>query len=214
MEHFGPSYINIGIEISELSLKSPEQWADYEELYDFIFNEIKTEFPDIKIGAEFVLQSLLLQRVGDMVKPLIERSDYIGISFYPYGSGFGEAFGAPPLPSPPAQWQEPLTWLRTYTDKPVGIAETGYTTEDGTAFGVNFFGDETLQKDFVEDLVRFAEEDNYAFVVWFFPVDYERLLESIPDHPESFLIWVNTGLFDADVQPKPAWEEWMKFDEP
>jgi hypothetical protein len=214
VEHFNPSYINIGIEISELALREPEKWPEFEELYDFVFSEIKAESPGIKIGAEFVLQSLLLPRVADMVKPLVERSDYVGISFYPYGSEFGEFFGAPPLPDPPAQWQEPLAWLRTYTDKPVAIAETGYTTKNQIVGEITFPGNEALQKDFLEDLVKFAKEDNYIFVVWFVPVDYERLLEKLPGHPETSLIWVNAGLFDANVQPKPAWEEWQKFAEP
>jgi hypothetical protein len=213
VEQFNPSYINIGIEISELALQEPENWPDFAELYDFIYAEIKQEFPDINIGAEFVLQSLLDDDVANLVKPLVEKSDYIGISFYPYGSEFGELFGAPPLPDPPDQWLEPLAFLEDYTDKPVGIAETAYTTTNQVAFGLNFLGNVQLQQDFVEDLVRISSEEEYIFVIWFVPVDYDKLWEKLPpgDSKELSKVWVNAGFFDMNLDQKPAWENWQEF---
>ena len=66
--------------------------------------------------------------------------------------------------------------------------------------------------DFIFENVDVAlAENDFIFVVWFIPVDYERLLDDIPGFPEFFLIWRNAGLFNADVNPKPAWEEWMGF---
>lgn len=214
VRHYEPSYLNIGIEITGMSLETPERWRDFEELYDYVAPAIKAEFPDIRISVSFVLQTLLLDRVAKQVKPLLERSDYLGLSFYPYGSEFGEARGEPPLPGEiPAQWKEPLDFARNYTDKPIAITETGYTTKDIflSELGINFPGDEEKQKAYVRDLVEISKENDFIFVVWFVPVDYERLLDHIPGFPEFFLIWKNAGLFDADVNPKPAWEEWMGF---
>jgi hypothetical protein len=62
-------------------------------------------------------------------QPLIAVSDYVGISFYPYASLFDENFGAPPYRSECPR-REPLAWLRAYTDKPIAICETGFTSRD------------------------------------------------------------------------------------
>lgn len=216
VDHFQPTYLNLGIEISELVLRKPELWSSYEALYDDVYVRLKAARPSLQIGAEFVLQSLLAPRVAQAVKPLVERSDYIGISFYPYGSDFGVALGAPALPAPPAQWREPLAFLRHFTSKPIGIAETGYTTKDIFLPGAKilFPGNEALQRDFLRDLIATATRDRYLFVVWFVPIDYERLLEQAPDLPEESHIWVNAGLFDRQQRAKPAWQEWLRLRRP
>ena len=219
VEHFKPQYINIGIEMSELALQHPDEWPAYAGLYLATKAELKQQYPNLQVGMEFVLQSLMTPRVAELVKPVIDQSDYVGISFYPYGSEFGEIFGATALPGTKdgAQWKQPMDWLRAYTDKPIGICETGYTTRDfrlNVAGGIDFPGSKDLQQQFLRDLVRYAKRDNYAFVVWFISVDYEALMAKIGSAGAEWKnIWVNTGLFDADLKPKPAWNEWKKFKE-
>jgi hypothetical protein len=209
---FEPTFLTVGIEMSELSLRHPDEWEPFAELMDATLEGLKASRTRLKIGAEFVLQSLLLPRVAAQVKPLIERLDFLGISFYPYGGEFGELYGAPALPPPPAQWREPLEWLRGYTNKPIAIVEAGYTTKDREVFGVRFPGNEELQEAFLNDLLAFAKEDNYFFVVWFVPVDYEKLLRKLPEttNTQAAHIWVNAGLFDSNLNPKGAWELWQK----
>jgi hypothetical protein len=72
---------------------------------------------------------------------------------------------------------------------------------------------ERLQKDFLSALLRFAREEQYLFVVWFVPVDYDRLLAKLPagDNAEAAKIWVNTGLFDGNVNPKSVWSIWQSL---
>src|SRR5690606_23786752 len=48
------------------------------------------------------------------------------------------------------------------------------------------------------------------FIVWFIAIDYEKLRDKIRVG-EAKDIWINTGLFDAEVRPKPAWKEWLAF---
>jgi hypothetical protein len=213
---FKPTFLTIGIEMSELSLNHPDEWEGFAELMTATLEGLRKSHPEVKLGVEFVLQSFLLPRVAEQVKPLVEQLDFLGISFYPYGTGFGEALGAPALPEPPAQWLEPLKWLRSYTDKPIAIVETGYATKPGSAYGIDFTGDETLQEIFLRDLLQIAKEDHYLFVIWFVLIDYEKLLAKLPsgDTAEAAKIWVNTGLFDSDLNPKPAWELWQKLPKP
>jgi hypothetical protein len=213
---FEPTFLTIGIEMSELSLNHPDEWEPFAELMTATLNGLRASHPDIQTSVEFVLQSLLLPRVAAQAKPLIEQLDFVGISFYPYGSKFGEYLGAPALPEPPAQWLEPLAWLRGYTDKPIAIVETGYVTKPGSAYDINFSGNEALQEDFLKDLVQISQEAQYLFVIWFVPVDYEKLVAKLPDsnNAEAAKIWVNAGLFDSNLNPKPAWAVWQAFTKP
>ncbi|MCA9838847.1 MAG: hypothetical protein KC422_18165 [Trueperaceae bacterium] len=211
VDYFEPDFLIIGIEMSELSLSHPEEWEKFAELMTATLERLHASQPNLKLSVEFVLQSLLLPRVAEQVKPLVEQLDFLGISFYPYGSEFGEYFGAPALPAPPAQWLEPLEWLRSYTEKPIAIVETGYSSKHRKVNNVNFTGDEALQAAFLKDLIRFAKEDSYLYLIWFVPVDYEKLLAKLPQGDTATVaeIWVNTGLFDSDLKPKLAWRTWQ-----
>lgn len=212
VQRFNPTYVNIGIEISEMALRQPGTWPEFQALYMYTFDALKAEFPNLQIGVEFVLQSLLLPRVAELVKPAVEKSDYVGISFYPYGTEAGVKFGAPALPAGRNQWNQPLDWLRKYTDKPIAICETGYTSKYRRLRNakVDLHGDEVVQAEFLKDLFRVAQRDNYLFIIWFIAIDYEKLRNKIPVG-EAKDIWINTGLFDSEVRPKPAWKEWLAF---
>ncbi len=212
VEKFKPAYVNIGIEISEMALQKPALWRQYERLFYDTYDRLKLRFPDLSVGMEFVLQSMLLPRVAEAVKPSIARSDYMGVSFYPYGSEFGVKMGAPALPEGDNQWKQPLDWLKQYSPKPIAICETGYTTKQVRlpSAGLTFNGNPQTQTRFLQDLIAAAKRDNYLFVVWFVPIDYERLLDKLKVGEEKN-IWVNTGLYGADLQPKPAWPVWMDF---
>lgn len=218
VDALNPRYLNIGIEMSELALKHPAEWPAFDRLFRHTVDALRKSHPDVKVGLELVLQSIMKPSVSALVKPTAEYGDYVGISFYPYGSEFGEKFGAPALPPPPEQWRGPLRYLRNWTTKPVAIAETGYTTANIRleSAGVDFRGDVKLQEAFLRDLMDEAIRDRYLFVVWFVPIDYTRLMDkfrSLGRHDEWMNIWVNAGLYDAQLQPKPAlaaWQLWRR----
>ena len=210
---FQPRYINIGIEISELSLSRPDEWGHFATLFTRTYDTIKASYPQLQIGAEFVLQSLITARVAQQVKSVVEKSDYLGLSFYPYGSSFGVYYGASPLPAGTDEWRTPLEWVRQYTNKPLAICETGYITQPLQLQDppLQFPGSETLQRDFLTDIVQITKRDSYLFVVWFISVDYDRLYEKMPSGSEGLLLWMHAGLFDKNLNPKPALSVWQQF---
>jgi hypothetical protein len=216
---FEPAFVNLAIEITEMSLASPETWEEFEPLYLETLESLRVSYPETQFGLEVVLQSLMVERVGEQMRPAIEASDYMGISFYPYGGEYGEAVGAYPLPAPPDQWLEPLAFARAYTDLPLAICETGYTTVDITLpvnpdFDLHFNGDEELQTAFTRDLVDITTADGYLFVVWFVPVDYPVLLEQMgAGEGDPGRIWMHAGLWADPETPKPALAEWLRFAE-
>jgi hypothetical protein len=210
IDRFKPRYVNIGIEMSELSLRKPEGWPAFETLYIAAAAAIRESHPQVKIGIELVLQSLLEPRVADQVRPAMEASDFMCLSFYPYATEAGVAWGAPALPPPPDQWRQALDWVRGYATKPLAMCETGYPTQDVTlnSIGIRLPGNADQQLQFVTDLVAVARRDEYLFVIWFITVDYEKLLAQMPGATEVMWIWTYTGLFDSGLNPKPALSAW------
>jgi hypothetical protein len=209
-----PGHATVGIEISELALRAPEDWPAFARLFATTRAGLAESHPQVRVGMELVLQSLLVPRVAGLVKPAAESGDFIGISFYPYGGAFGELFGAPPLPPPPEEWRAPLAFLRGWTDRPVAIAETGYASAPlriDAAGGIDFGGDPGLQAQFLADLVAEARAQDWPFVVWFVAADYTRLyraLETQGAAAEWMKIWMHAGLWDSDLAPKPALAGW------
>lgn len=211
VQKFKPEFLNLGIEVGELALRKPDKWPSFVELYDFVRIALKQEFPNLKIGISFGLQSLMNPKAANLAKPLIESSDYLCLSFYPNMSVFGEKFGAPALSPGRLSWLEPLKWVRNYTDKPIAICETGYSTKpvDVESYGLHFPGDPTTQADYLQDLIDIARKDNYLFVIWFLAIDYDKLYAKMPDPSGVNKMWLNIGFFDGDVRPKPAWAVWQ-----
>lgn len=216
VEFWEPQFLVLAIEINEMLVQSPATWPSMEALYLATFHEIKKEYPDVQVGIEAVLQDLLDEDNAAAFKRAADVSDFLGLSFYPYGTAYGEFFGVPALPDPPAQWREPLEWVVTWTDTPIGISETGYTTENyDLPVGddvIAFTGDVELQRQFTQDLVAFSKWAQFLYVIWFVPIDYDALTEAIGEGADSsFPIWEDTGLLDENLKERPAFAEWQKW---
>lgn len=207
---FKPDFLNLGIEAGELASRNASHWPEFIALYDYVATTLKHEFPRLKIGISFGLQSLRDPKVARLAKPVMDKSDYLGLSFYPYMSPFGEKFGDPPLPAGTNAWREPLAWVRNFSTKPIAICETGFSSRDVQirSFDLEFRGSPEMQAIYVHDLLQTARRDGYLFVVWFLAIDYDKLYAKMPKGSEVNLIWRNIGLLDSELRPKPAWNEW------
>ncbi len=211
VRQFHPRYLNIGIETGQLMVRNFQRWPEFERLYEYVRTELKNEFSDVQIGISFGLGDLRSEKTAAAAKKLIAQSDYLGISFYPYGSPFDEKFGARPYRGE-KPWVEPLTWLRTYADKPIAICETGFTTQDieVSQYDLQMQGSLESQAAYTRELFEFAAQDKYLFVVWFLAIDYDKLYAKMPPGSEVMKLWRNIGFIDGELRPKPAWEIWKK----
>ncbi|MBV9849415.1 MAG: hypothetical protein JO250_06985 [Armatimonadetes bacterium] len=208
---FHPQYLNLGIEAGEIMERDFSRWPQLERLYGYVHDALKRQYPRMQIGISFGLADLRSQREAEAARPLIARSDYVGLSFYPYASPFEEMMGAAPYGGGPDAWRRPLAWVRAYTDKPIAICETGYSTQSIQIpqFGLNMPVDPAMQAQYVKELFQIARRDRYAFVVWFLAVDYDRMYARFPSGSDALKLWRNIGLWDGDVRPKPAWKVWQ-----
>ena len=213
VKNYEPDYLNIGIETGNMAHNDPQRWPKFEKFYLYVLSNLKKEWPDLKIGFSSTVGDLMKPGVGDRVRKIVDESDYIGLSFYPYGYTDAEQKAGTALTTAPDQWRKPLEWVQNYTDKPIAICETGFTTESFRldVFGLNLHGDGELQAQYLKDLARIAEQDEYLFVIWFLMVDYDRLYKYIPDPYGIMKLWRNTGLWDSNLKPKPAWAIWKEL---
>ena len=209
VQQFRPRYLNLGIEAGDIMSRDFSRWAQFERLYEHVRAALKQEFPSMQIGISFGLATLRTPKEAEAAKALIAQSDYVGVSFYPYGSPFSEKFGAPPYRDE-KPWREPLAWLRAYTDKPLALCETGFTTQaiEVPQFGLKMEGSQEAQAVYVQELFEIAHRDRYVFVVWFLAIDYDKLYAKMPPGSDVMKLWRNIGLFDGELQAKPAWDIW------
>jgi hypothetical protein len=213
VEFFHPDYLNIGQEAGELAFHDAATWTQFEELFHHVRKDIKRISPNTAVGISFNLQMLMNPAVAERSKTLIADSDFVGISFYPYMSPEYQRYGLPALPPAPEMWKTPLNWLKNYTTKPIAIFETGFTSAnvDITEDKVTLKGTADLQANYLRDLAGIAQRDNYLFVVWFMPVDYDKLFTHIETDNDYHKIWQRIGFFDTELNPKPAWEVWKSI---
>jgi len=209
---FSPTFVNIGVEAGDMAAKKAQKWPQFEELFHECRQQIKAEHPEIQVGISFGLPFLMKEGVRQRAGRLIDESDYVGISFYPYMSEFYSKLGAAPLPAPPQQWREPLAWLKQNIRKPVAICETAYSSKPVSLprYKLELKGDEKLQSQYISDLASIARRDGYLFTVFFLSVDYVALLAQMPAGDGSAGLWTHTGFFDDKLKEKPAWSEYQR----
>ncbi len=212
IEYFQPAYLNVGVEAGDMAAKKPSKWPVFEALYAHVVAEVRAKYPSLKIGISSGLPLLQKSGVLERVKKVIDQSDYVGISFYPYMSEFYVKLGADPLPAPPDQWRKPLEWLHQNVRKPIAICETGYSSEpvNLTHYGLKLQGGRDLQSQYVADLATIAQRDHYLFTVFFLAVDYDALMKKIRPGDETPRLWGRTGFFDTNLMAKPAWSTYLR----
>jgi hypothetical protein len=129
----------------------------------------------------------------------VASSDYYAISLYPCLTAFHDS----PYPA------DFLDLLFALSSKPLAIAETGMLAESLTAFAVNFTGSETLQDDYLADLLAHAEAGDAEFITWFVMQDYEALYAFTGGCSETDVLWRDTGLYDGFGNVRPACTRWV-----
>lgn len=210
VEFFDPDYLNIGLESGELSHRNPAAWPAFVRLFKHVRDGIKRDHPDVQIGISWGLQAMMEPEAAELSRSLVDASDFVGISFYPYMSEFHELFGSAPLPDPPGEWRVAFDWLREYTDKPIAICETGYNSKDAINRNppLRLEASAELQAQYIKELAMIADRDDYLFVIYYFGTDIKNLIEAMGEAGQTVLLWQENGLIDSDFNPKPAYQVW------
>ena len=215
IDFFQPDYFGMSIETNLLYFENPGLWAEYMELHDYVYGELKRQHPDLPVFSSVAGAPLLegflegndhvQQRLA--VMQLLQRSDYYALSFYPHLTGhLGN-------PYPENTFDE----LFSISTKPLIIAETGYTAEifsmDNGNGMITIQTDPLKQKLFLDDLLAASEDWNAEFIIYFTVRDYDQLWRQIGSPTDINIAWRDAGLYDEAGNPRPAlnsWREWYK----
>jgi hypothetical protein len=213
-DYFQPDYFAVGIEVNELFHNSPQMWSPFVELHKFIYTELKQSYPDLPIFFTVSLHNLTnpswndLEKQQEEVGKLLEFSDIVGISYYPFMAGQSER----PI--------ETFKWIKNFTVKPLVVTETGFPAEDIVlkTYGITIPGSPEKQTAFFETLLNIANKDEYLFVIAFLYRDYDALFNKIAPELEKrdltldiFSVWKDCGMVDEKGAERPALEVWRRY---
>ncbi len=210
IQRFSPEYFNLGIEVSELALNDS---AAYDELVNFtaaVSGSLRAQYPNVQLMVSVALKgpsSSAAATIRAELPRLIQYIDVVGVSVYPY-----VFFDHPDRGDPanlPADWLSQIAELAD--GRPVAIAETGWPAETLAipTFGVDIASDSARQDAYLNALFTAANALDARFIVWFSLVDYDALWNGALLQDPVAQIWRDTGLYDENLNPRPALDTWM-----
>ena len=216
VREFEPHYLGLASEINTYMDNHPGDVASYVSLYKETYGAIKSEAPDTQVFVTFQWDDLNNMFAGanegraaydtnwDQIEAFEPQLDLWVISSYPY-----VAFpNGEPIPA------EYYTPLLTRTDKPLAVAEGGYSAQD--IDGIH--GSEGGQVDYL-NAIHDQLGERLAFWVYLLLSDFDfddyiRLMEQqgIDTEDISTLgFFAHVGLMTVEGEPRPALELWQSF---
>jgi hypothetical protein len=213
IDYFKPDYFNMAVEANLLYFINPDKWTEYIQFHQYVYTQLKFSYPDLPIFTSVSGACLLpgfidgndhiQQRLA--VLQLMDYSDLYGVSFYPYLSNFAGN------PYPENTFDE----LFSISQKPLAIAETGYTAQSFTmntgSGAVAIESDPSKQQKYINDLLSVSERYKALFVINYLPRDYDQLWMQIGAPTDLLIAWRDTGFYDENGNPRLALNTWKQF---
>lgn len=203
IEIFEPDYFAYAIEPNLLYMNDPARWNEFSSLSEAVYNEIKTEHPDLPVFFTIQAEAYHSNEKGQTsaLEVVLPYADFIAISTYPFAGGYG----ASDIPE-----DYYLEIKNLDSSKPFAISETSWPAEDiGHPYPILIEGSEEDQYVYMERV--FDEFGEGEFIVWFFSRDFDEFwnseISSSPIAPTARL-WKDSGLYDENGDPRKALELW------
>lgn len=198
--NYRPRYLAFGVEMNSYYDNQPQDFEHFVTLYREAYDGVKEVAPDTMVFPTFQLERLQGRRPDgeraaaqwSLLDQFEPRLDMLAVSTYP-----GLVFGHPDE-IPDSYYAR----LRTYTDRPIAIAQTGYSSGPGRD-GQNE-GNELEQAAFVMRILDDTEALDMPFLVWFTAWD-----PPIADDP-PFDLLQHLGLLRTDGTEKASWAVWIE----
>lgn len=213
IDFFSPQYFNMAIEANLLYVNNPTKWSQYLELHQYIYNQLKSAYPELQvfssISGAYLLPNFfngndhVQQRLA--VLQLMEHSDIYGISFYPYLS----SYLGNPYP------ENTFEQLFSISPKPLAIAETGYAAQtfsiDSGKGLATIESDPIKQQNYLKGLLGACRKRKALFVINFVLRDYDQLWAQIGSPTDVHVAWRDSGLYDENGSPRLALNTWKEY---
>lgn len=213
---YNPDFVNYGVEATELSLKDPAEFLQFQIFAQRVYTALKTAHPTLPIFFSFIVKypgSADAATVNAGFTSIKAYTDYLAVSTYAFAFYYPAASGDPA--NLPADWLTQAIDLAP--DKPFAIAETSWIAEDLVipAWSLNNPATPEFQRAYVERLMAECDRANAVFVIWFVIIDYDELWRTAFGSGDLARLWRDTGLFDENRNARPVltlWDQWLARD--
>lgn len=207
-----PDYFAYGIETNASFRKGDTAFTQFLILADTVYTTLKADHPNLPIFLTVQDQSFnnSTAELLELTSVLLEHSDYIAVSTYPF-----LFYEDVTRDANPELFSD--DWLKDFRNlepsKPFAISETGFCAEDLIIenLGINSRGTEEWQAGYVDKLFEHANDLEAEFVLWFVYRDYDLLYDNTPNPPDIFKVWRDNGLLDGQGNKRPAHTKWMQW---
>ena len=218
LREFSPRYLGLASEINSYMDAHPDDVESFVSLYREVYDLVKSESPDTQVFVTFQWDDLnnmfapaaegrpAGKTNWDQIEAFEPQLDLWVISSYPYFA----------FPSGEGISTDYYTPLLERTNKPLAVAEGGWTTEP--LGGGAIYGDETGQVDYLQAIHDQLGErlDFWVYLVLsdFNMGSFAEIMRS-EGRPESDIDGLSTfsavGLTRFDGSPKPALALWNAY---
>lgn len=212
VQEFSPRYLGLASEINTYADAQPEDFQNFLGLYREVYYAVKAESPNTQIFVTFqwddlnnaipfdnTLDGEPFHPKWEQIEIFEPELDVWAISSYPYVA-FENAGDIPP---------NYYTPLLDRTDKPLAVAEGGYTSRDIEPF-------RGTPEDQVEYLTAIENQIGDKLIFWIYlllddvngEAYRQHLSQSIGETADTILWFEAVGLRHSDGTPKPALDTW------
>jgi hypothetical protein len=214
IKQFQPIYINYGVESNRMNWNSSE-FLKYKTFLSQVYQKLKLSNPNTPIFISFIVDES--PQGLDFASQLINYTDFIGISSYPY-FGISSSINGDTNPANfPANYYE--RYFNLSTSKPLAFAETGYIAEDLKIPGFNITkkGNAEWQKAYLEKVLALCNSKKAKLFIWFCPKDYDALIKNVQNqgYPQATIdllhLWKDIGLINENGIQRPAYKTWINW---
>ena len=196
VEKYQPEYFVMGIETNIMYEKSPDDYVEFVEFYNEMYDGIKEASPDTKVFTVFQLEKM--KGCGlweeDSCDPenshweLIEdfKLDIVGFSTYPC------LVYKDPADIP----EDHYTEINEHVTKPIAFTENGWYSE---AYPTEWESSEEEQARYIERFFELTKDLDVEITIWSFLYN-----------PGTIKPFDSMGLRRDDGTAKPAWDAWIE----
>ena len=196
--NYHPAYVALGVEMNLYSQKNKDDFENFKSLYFEAYDRVKAASPDTQVTVTWQYEDMQGKLPTEdkhfpawqLIKAFDAKMDVAAISTFP-SFAYARASDIP---------DNYYSQLRGFTDKPIVIAEMGYSSAAG-AQGINN-GSEAEQTAFVSRALTEAQDLKMPFIVWFAGWDPSYAKDT------AFSVFQHIGLLREDGSEKPAWAPW------
>ena len=196
--NYRPAYMALGVEMNLYSQKNKDDFENFKSLYFEAYDRVKAASPATQVTVTWQYEDMQGKLPTEdkhfpawqLIKAFDAKMDVASISTYP-------SFAYARVSDIPDNY---YSQLRGFTDKPIVIAEMGYSSAAG-AQGIND-GSEPEQSAFLTRALAEAQDLKMPFIIWFAGWDPAYAKDT------PFGVFQHIGLLRADGSEKPAWSLW------